>query len=66
MTLLVDHDVSVVSVLNLEQESNDGVSSHRLNEVLPCRLELFRRLVPVLVLEVRVQAFVRLPADLVT
>ena len=66
VSLLVNHDVPVVPVLDLEQEPDDGVGGHRLDKVLPGRLEFFRRFVAVLVFEVRVQTFVRCSADLIT
>ena len=64
--LLVNHDVAVVSVLDLEQEPDDRVGRHRLDEVLSRRLELLGRLVAVLVLEEGVEALVGLPTDLVS
>ena len=39
MALSVNHDVSVVSILDLEDVTSDGVRSHRLNEVQPGLLE---------------------------
>jgi len=66
MSFFVDHDVAVVPVLNLKQEPDDRIGRHRLDEVLPGRLELLGRFVAVLVLEVGVEALVGLPTDLVT
>ena len=66
VALLVNHDVAVVPVLDLEQEPDDTVGCHRLDEVLPRRLELLGRLVAVLVLEVGVEALVGLSTDLIT
>ena len=65
VALLVDHNVSVVSVLDLKQETDDRVCGHRLDEILASSLELLGRLVAVLVLEEGVEALVGLPTDLV-
>jgi len=39
MTLSVNHDISVMPVLDLEDVASDRVRSHRLNEVQPGLLE---------------------------
>ena len=39
MTFAVDHDVSVVSVLDLEDVASDGVGGHGLDEVEASTLE---------------------------
>ena len=64
VSLLVDHDISVVSVLDLQQVAHHRVSRHRLDEIFASRLESLGRLITVLVLEVGVQALVGLATDL--
>ena len=63
--LLVHHDVAVVSVLDLQEESQHAVRCHRCDEVPPGRLELGARLLTVLLDEVAEQIRVRLSAQLV-
>ena len=65
VSFFVDHNVSVVSVLDLQQKTDDRVRSHRLDEVLARRLELLGCLVAVLVLEVGEQTFVGLATNLI-
>ena len=64
VSLFVDHDVAVVSILDLEQVADHRVGRHRLDEIFSSSLELLSRLIPVLVLEVSVQALVGLATDL--
>ena len=64
VSLFVNHDVAVVSILDLEQVADHRVGRHRLDEIFSSSLELFSRLIPVLVLEVGVQALVGLSTDL--
>jgi hypothetical protein len=66
VAFLVNHDVAIVSVLDLKQKSDDRVCGHRLDEIFASSLELLGRLVAVLVLEVRVQTLVGLAPNLVT
>lgn len=42
VALAVQHDVSVVSVFNLQQEKQQAVSCHAADEVVPC-LEIGKR-----------------------
>lgn len=65
VAVLVDHDVAVVTILDLEQISYQRVGGHRLDKVRPGRLEFLGALVAVLMLEILGQAAVRLPAQLV-
>ena len=65
VSLLVDHDVAVVPVLDLEQEPDDRVRGHRGREVPPRLLEGLTGLLPELLLEVLEQVHVDLAADLV-
>ena len=65
MALLVNHDVSVVSVLDLEEESDDAVRGHGRDEVPPGALERLRALLTELLFEVEEQVRVGLPTDLV-
>lgn len=62
----IQHDVAVVSVLDLDQEADHAVGGHRHDEVPPRRLELFRVFVAVLLQEVLVHADVRLSTELVS
>lgn len=36
VTLLVQHDVAIVPVLDLQQEQQEAVGSHASDEVVPC------------------------------
>jgi len=47
VTLSVYHDVSVMPVLDLEDEASDRVRGHRLNEIQPSLLEGDRMLSPI-------------------
>lgn len=52
VSLLVNHNVSIVSILYLEKEPKDRVRRHRGDKVSPSVLESSAGLVPVLLLEV--------------
>ena len=66
VSLLVDHDVPVVPVLDLEEEPDDAVGRHGGDEVATGPLERLRALLPELLLEVEEQVGVGLPPDLVS
>lgn len=65
MSIRIDHDISVVSIFNLQQVPNHRVGSHRSNEITASCLELLRRFVTVLMQEIFVQTRVRLSAQLI-
>ena len=55
VSLVVNHQVAIVSVLDLEQVGKDAVSCQRLCEVLAGRLELLSGFLPVLFDEILVE-----------
>jgi hypothetical protein len=48
----VDHDVPVVAVLDLKDITDQTVASEGAAEVITCLLELFRFLIPKLLVEI--------------
>lgn len=66
VSVRIDHNVSVVTVLDLQQITNDRIGCHRLHEITSSRLELFRTFVAVLMQEVFVQSRVGLSSQLIT
>merc|ERR1712110_265579 len=65
VALLVDHYVAIVSVFNLEDESQDAVGSHTSDEVSSCILIGSGCLVTILLDEIGVKVSVCFPAKLV-
>lgn len=65
MTLSVNHNVSIVPVLDLQQVADDRICSHGFDEIAASGLEFFRTFVAVLVQEVLVQSRIRLSTQLI-
>lgn len=58
--VFVDHNVSVVSILDLQQIANHRIGSHRFDKVASSHLEFLRCFIAILVQEVFIQTGVRL------
>lgn len=52
----VNHNISIVTIFNLQQVSNDTVRSHRFHKITPRRLELFGCLIAIIVKEIFIQS----------
>jgi len=65
VAILVDHDVTIVAILDLEQIADQRVGCHGLDKVGARRLELLGALVAVLMLEILGESTVRLSAELI-
>ena len=65
VAFFVNHDISVVSVFDLEEESDDAVGRHRRDEVPAGSLERLRALLSELLLEVEEEIGVGLATNLV-
>lgn len=65
VSVLVDHDVAVVPILDLQQIADHRVGGHWLDEIAACRLKLLGRLVAVVMQEVVHQIRVGLAAQLI-
>lgn len=50
--ILVDHDVAIVTILDLQQIPYKRIGRHGLDEIRTCRLKLLGTLVAILMLEV--------------
>lgn len=65
MAIRVNHDVSVVPILDLQQVANHRVRCHRFDEIAARRQKFLGRFVAVLVQEVVHQIRVRLATQLI-
>ncbi len=66
MPLSINHNVAVVSILDLEEVPNQRVGCHGADKVSSGRTEPLSRVVPVLTHEIVVEAYICLPAELVS
>lgn len=66
VSVFIDHDVSIVSILDLKKESNDAIGCHALNEVAARLQEVRTRLVAVRFEKVIIKRRVRFSSELVT
>jgi len=55
MALLIDHDIAIMSVLDLQDVADDAVGSETLGEIESCLLELLGRLAAISLQEVLVK-----------
>lgn len=62
----IDHNVAIMTILYLQQISNDRIGSHRFNEIAAGRLKFFRRFIAVLMQKIFVQPGIGLTTQLVT
>ena len=66
VTVFVNHQVAIVSVLDLQQVGENAVSCHRLGEVSTRSLEFLTRFLSEFLLEIREQTGIDFATDLVT
>lgn len=52
VAILVDHNVTIMPILDLQQITDEGIGSHRFNKIGACRLEFLGAFIAILMLEV--------------
>lgn len=65
VTSSIEHDVSVVTIFDLQKVADDAVGSHGNDKVAPGTLEFFGRLVAVRLAEVVEHTDIRLSSELI-
>jgi hypothetical protein len=66
MSLSVQHYVTIMSILDLQQIPNHRIGCHRFYEITASRLKFFARFITVLMQKVFIQSRIRLSSKLIT
>lgn len=65
VSICIDHDISVMTVLDLQQISNHRIGGHRFDEIAASQLKFLGRFIAVLMQEIFVETRIGLSTQLI-